>query len=58
MATLAIVRHGQSVWNLENKFTGEIDVALTDKGREEAHEAGKDLKEIKFDYCFTSVLKR
>ncbi|MBS1915256.1 MAG: 2,3-bisphosphoglycerate-dependent phosphoglycerate mutase [Bacteroidetes bacterium] len=58
MPILAIVRHGQSVWNLENKFTGEIDVDLTEKGRKEAYEAGKDLREIKFDYAFTSALKR
>jgi 2,3-bisphosphoglycerate-dependent phosphoglycerate mutase len=58
MPILVIVRHGQSVWNLENKFTGEADVELTAKGREEAQEAGKDLREIKFDCCFTSVLKR
>lgn len=53
-----MVRHGQSEWNLQNRFTGEVDVELTDTGRREAHQAGKDLKAIKFDYCFTSVLKR
>jgi 2,3-bisphosphoglycerate-dependent phosphoglycerate mutase len=58
MALLVIVRHGQSEWNLQNRFTGEVDVELTETGRREAHEAGKDLKAIKFDYCFTSVLKR
>lgn len=58
MALLVIVRHGQSEWNLQNKFTGEVDVDLTDTGRKEAYEAGKDLKAIKFNYCFTSVLKR
>ena len=58
MALLVTVRHGQSEWNLQNRFTGEVDVELTDTGRKEAHEAGKDLQAIKFDYCFTSVLKR
>jgi 2,3-bisphosphoglycerate-dependent phosphoglycerate mutase len=58
MALLVIVRHGQSEWNLENRFTGEVDIDLTDLGRKEAHEAGVDLAGIKFDYCFCSVLKR
>jgi 2,3-bisphosphoglycerate-dependent phosphoglycerate mutase len=58
MSLLVIVRHGQSEWNLQNRFTGEVDVELTETGRKEAHEAGKDLQSIKFDYCFTSVLKR
>ena len=58
MSLLVIVRHGQSEWNLQNRFTGEVDVDLTDTGRKEAHEAGKELKTIKFDYCFTSVLRR
>jgi 2,3-bisphosphoglycerate-dependent phosphoglycerate mutase len=58
MPLLAIVRHGQSQWNLENKFTGEVDVDLSPLGREEARLAGKKLKEIIFNRCFTSVLKR
>ena len=58
MPLLVIVRHGQSVWNLQNNFTGEIDVELTDEGRREAHVAGKDLSAISFDCGFTSVLKR
>ena len=58
MPLLAIVRHGQSQWNLENKFTGEVDVDLTDLGREEARMAGEKLREIIFNSCFTSVLKR
>jgi len=58
MPLLVIVRHGQSEWNLQNKFTGEVDVDLSDTGRKEAHEAGKDLKGIIFNDCFTSVLKR
>jgi 2,3-bisphosphoglycerate-dependent phosphoglycerate mutase len=58
MPLLSIVRHGQSTWNLENRFTGEVDVDLTDHGREEAHAAGKKLAHIPFSRCFTSVLKR
>ena len=58
MATLALVRHGESQWNLENRFTGWEDVPLTDKGREEARLAGEKLKGIKFDKAFTSVLQR
>lgn len=60
MKKLVIVRHGQSLWNLENKFTGWTDVGLSDKGIEEAKNAGLLLKELnyKFDIAFTSVLKR
>ncbi len=58
MATLVIFRHGQSVWNLENKFTGWVDVALTEKGIEEAKNAGKKLSGYKFDEGFTSDLQR
>ena len=58
MSKLVLVRHGQSQWNLENRFTGWIDVPLSPKGIEEAHEAGKALKGIKFDQAFTSDLKR
>jgi 2,3-bisphosphoglycerate-dependent phosphoglycerate mutase len=55
-----LVRHGQSIWNLENRFTGWTDVGLTDQGRAEALEAGKLLKEggYIFDVAYTSVLKR
>jgi 2,3-bisphosphoglycerate-dependent phosphoglycerate mutase len=57
---LVLVRHGQSTWNLENLFTGWVDVDLTEQGRREASEAGKLLKAegFKFDLAFTSVLKR
>ncbi|PIQ84999.1 MAG: 2,3-bisphosphoglycerate-dependent phosphoglycerate mutase [Candidatus Omnitrophica bacterium CG11_big_fil_rev_8_21_14_0_20_45_26] len=58
MAKLVLVRHGQSQWNLENKFTGWVDVELTDLGREEARKAGDKLKDIKFDKAYTSDLKR
>lgn len=57
---LVLVRHGESIWNLENRFTGWTDVELSAKGIEEAKEAGKLLKEnnYKFDIAFTSVLNR
>jgi len=60
MTRLALVRHGQSQWNLENRFTGWVDVDLTDKGRAEAKKAGALLKaeEIEFAACFTSLQKR
>lgn len=60
MYKLVLVRHGQSSWNLENRFTGWTDVDLTDQGREEARKAGELLKQegFKFDIAFTSVLKR
>lgn len=60
MIKLVLARHGQSVWNLENKFTGWTDVPLSEKGIEEAKEAGRILKEkdFHFDIAFTSVLKR
>jgi 2,3-bisphosphoglycerate-dependent phosphoglycerate mutase len=58
MARLILLRHGQSTWNLENRFTGWIDIGLTEQGKEEAREAGLLLKGIKIDLAFTSVLKR
>lgn len=60
MYKLVLVRHGQSTWNLENRFTGWTDVDLTDLGKAEAAEAGKLLKEsgYDFDIACTSVLKR
>lgn len=58
MSILVIFRHGQSVWNLENKFTGWVDVDLSAKGIEEARAAGQKLKAFKFDKGFTSGLKR
>jgi 2,3-bisphosphoglycerate-dependent phosphoglycerate mutase len=58
MSLLVIVRHGQSSWNLENRFTGEVDVPLTPLGREEARAAGKKLMGILFSQGFTSVLQR
>jgi len=60
MYKLVLVRHGQSVWNLENVFTGWTDVDLSERGRKEAHDAARLLKEggYTFDIAFTSVLKR
>jgi len=60
MPRLVLIRHGQSAWNLENRFTGWWDVNLTDKGIEEAKAAGRLLAEKGFDFdqCFTSVQTR
>jgi len=60
MPTLVLLRHGQSQWNLENRFTGWWDVDLSPTGVEEARAAGKLLrsKDVDFDCCFTSVLTR
>lgn len=60
MIKLVLVRHGQSTWNLENKFTGWTDVGLSEKGILEAEEAGKTLKKngFHFDLAYTSVLRR
>ena len=60
MSYLVLLRHGQSQWNLENRFTGFHDIDLSDLGREEAAEAGKRLKAagVKFDQVFTSTLQR
>jgi len=60
MHKLVLIRHGQSIWNLENRFTGWTDVGLTDTGRQEARLAGRLLREggYQFDVAYTSVLKR
>lgn len=60
MPELVLIRHGQSVWNLENRFTGWWDVDLTTKGEEEAAAAGQAMKAGGFDFdtCFTSTLTR
>jgi len=60
MYKLVLARHGQSTWNLENRFTGWTDVGLTEQGMAEAHEAGRLLREegYTFDVAYTSVLKR
>lgn len=58
MSKLVCVRHGQSQWNKENRFTGWVDIELSELGIEEAREAGKLLISFKFNNIFTSVLKR
>ena len=60
MHRLVLLRHGESTWNKENRFTGWTDVDLSDKGREEAREAGRLMAEQKFEFdvAYTSVLKR
>lgn len=60
MHKLVLIRHGESTWNKENRFTGWTDVDLTDRGRDEARKAGQLLKQegFKFDRAFVSVLKR
>lgn len=57
---LVLIRHGESIWNQENRFTGWTDVPLSAKGEQEAHAAGQLLKRegYSFDYAYTSVLKR
>lgn len=57
---LVFVRHGQSIWNLENRFTGWVDVGLSEKGEEEAIQAGITLKDLEFipEICLTSFLER
>ncbi len=60
MGKLIAIRHGQSTWNADNRFTGWVDVDLSKKGIKEAEQSGKLIKElnIDFDMCFTSFLKR
>src|SRR4029434_8919803 len=60
MHKLVLLRHGESVWNKENRFTGWTDVTLSERGRAEAKEAGRVLREegFTFDLAFTSVLTR
>lgn len=58
LATMVLVRHGQSQWNLENRFTGWVDVPLSLKGRQEATSAGKKLKDMRFDVIYVSHLIR
>lgn len=58
MPQLILVRHGQSLWNLEDRFTGWVDVPLTDKGIQEARDAGTKLTGTKIDVAYTSTLQR
>lgn len=58
MSCLILVRHGQSVWNLENRFTGWVDVPLSTKGIDESISAGKKLKDVEFDTAYVSHMLR
>lgn len=58
MSIVVLVRHGQSAWNLENRFTGWIDVPLSENGIKEAEDAAQKLANMKFDMAFTSALQR
>ncbi len=58
MAILILVRHGESLWNAKGLWTGFADISLSDKGKEQARQAGKALKDIPINIAFTSVLKR
>ncbi len=58
MALLVLLRHGESQWNLENRFTGWVDVPLTEKGIAEARAAGGHLRDVRFDVVYTSLLQR
>ncbi|MFV8333966.1 2,3-bisphosphoglycerate-dependent phosphoglycerate mutase [Flavobacterium sp. GSP14] len=58
MSILILVRHGQSVYNLENRFTGTLDIDLTPLGEEEVRRAGEKLKDYKFEIAYTSMLIR
>jgi len=58
MKQMVLIRHGESQWNLENRFTGWVDVPLSPKGEQEAREAGDKLRAFHFDVAFTSLLVR
>jgi 2,3-bisphosphoglycerate-dependent phosphoglycerate mutase len=60
MSDLILIRHGQSLWNRDRRFTGFVDIELTEKGKSEAKLAGSLIKELNFEFdtCFTSKLKR
>ncbi|MBL7714310.1 MAG: 2,3-diphosphoglycerate-dependent phosphoglycerate mutase [Bdellovibrionales bacterium] len=58
MPKLVLIRHGQSLWNLENRFTGWVDVPLTQQGEDEARRAGEKLRGLKLNVAYTSALTR
>jgi 2,3-bisphosphoglycerate-dependent phosphoglycerate mutase len=58
MALLVLLRHGESEWNRENRFTGWVDVPLSERGRAEARQAAERLRGMRFDQAYTSVLQR
>lgn len=58
MPTLVLIRHGQSLWNMENRFTGWVDVPLTSQGEDEAKAAAAKIASLRFDVAYTSALSR
>ena len=58
MKQVVLIRHGESQWNLENRFTGWVDVPLSHRGEQEARTAGEKVRTFHFDHAFTSVLRR
>jgi 2,3-bisphosphoglycerate-dependent phosphoglycerate mutase len=58
MPTLVLIRHGQSIWNLQNRFTGWVDVPLSAQGEEEARNAARLIADLSFDVAYTSALRR
>ena len=58
MPTLVLIRHGQSIWNLQNRFTGWVDVPLSEQGEAEARRAGELIAGLEFDVAYTSALRR
>lgn len=58
MPSLVLIRHGQSIWNLQNRFTGWVDVPLSDQGVQEAREAASKISSMSFDVAYTSALSR
>jgi 2,3-bisphosphoglycerate-dependent phosphoglycerate mutase len=58
VSILVLVRHGQSLWNMQNRFTGWVDVPLTDLGRDEARRGAEAVRHIRFDVAYTSALSR
>ncbi|MCC7433272.1 MAG: 2,3-diphosphoglycerate-dependent phosphoglycerate mutase [Methanoregulaceae archaeon] len=58
MPTLVLIRHGQSIWNLQNRFTGWVDVPLSEQGEAEARRAGELIQGLHFDVAYTSALRR
>lgn len=58
MPTLVLIRHGQSIWNLQNRFTGWVDVPLSAQGEDEARNAARLIADLSFDVAYTSALRR
>lgn len=58
MPLLVLIRHGQSIWNLQNRFTGWVDVPLSEQGEQEARDAAEKLGDMRFEVAYTSALRR